>query len=582
MKTITTLSLLVNLALAAAPPARAAESAADLVVVNGKVLTVDSRFSTAEAAAIRDGVFVLVGSNAEARKLVGDKTRVIDAQGKTAVPGLLESHVHATGVARAEAFQPFVQLGSIAEIQEWVRQKAALTPEGTWIQLPRADLTRIRERRLPTREELDAATTRHPEFFNWQYASHQVQILNTAALRAANVTRDTPAPSGGKIAKDAAGEPTGRLENAGALTASYLRPKPPSEEKVLNSLVEVLHHYNAIGITSINERNTNVQGFRLYEKLKQQGRLSVRATVTIGLRSDGSVAGTEQFIKALPFHFGDGDEWLRVGPLKIGVDGGILYGTAYLRELYGAQAAPLYGLTDLQYRGILSLSPDKVHTLIKTGHRLGWQMCSHVTGDSGVDLVLDAVEAANRDQPIKDRRYTLIHAYFSNPDTARRAAELGVCVDTQPVWYYKDGDALATALGGHRLRSFIGLHERLQAGVNVAINSDHVFGVDPNRSLNTYNPFLTMNTAITRKTESGLVVGPEQSVSREEALRMMTIDAAYLSVDEKRKGSVELGKLGDLDILSEDFLTCPADRIKDIQVLATVVGGRVVYEAKGT
>src|SRR5262249_25791171 len=149
----------------------------------------------AEAVAIRDGLFVLVGPNAEVRKLVGDKTRVIDAQGKTVVPGLIESHVHATGVARAEAVQPFVQLGSIAEIQEWVRQKAAATTDGTWIQLPRADLTRIRERRLPTREELDAASTKHPVVFNWQYASHQVQILNTAALQAAKITRDTRAPS---------------------------------------------------------------------------------------------------------------------------------------------------------------------------------------------------------------------------------------------------------------------------------------------------------------------------------------------------------------------------------------------------
>src|SRR5439155_19409146 len=144
-------------------------------------------------------------------------------------------------------------------------------------------------------------------------------------------------------------------------------------------------------------------------------------------------------IQALPFRFGDGDDWVRVGPLKIGVDGGILYGTAYMREPYGQHAASLYGFTDPDHRGVLSLGADKIRDMIRTGHRLGWQMCSHVTGDAGVDLVLDAVEAAGQDRPITDRRYTLIHAYFPNSDAARRAAALGVCVDTQPAWYYKDG-----------------------------------------------------------------------------------------------------------------------------------------------
>ena len=341
----------------------------------------------------------------------------------------------------------------------------------------------------------------------------------------------------------------------------------------------MLHRYNRIGITSIMERNSNPDGYHSYQKLKQQGRLTVRVNVTIGLRSDGTVEGTEKVIQAFPFRPGDGDDWVRVGPLKIGVDGGILYGTAYLREPYGPQAAALYGLTDPDYRGTLSLTADKVRNMIRTGHRLGWPMCSHVTGDAGVDLVLDAVEAANRDQPIKDRRYTLIHAYFPNPDAVRRAAALGVCVDTQPAWYYKDGDALAPALGEDRMKHFIGLADWLRGGVKVAINSDHMFGLDPNLSLNPYNPFLAMGTAVTRKTEAGQVIAPEQKVAREDALRMMTINAAYLSFDETKKGSIEVGKLGDLAVLSDDLLTCDPDRIKEIQVLATVVGGKVVYEA---
>jgi predicted amidohydrolase YtcJ len=581
MKFLPRLCLIAFSLLAAIPSLRAAEGPpADLVVLNGKVLTVDARFSTAEAVAVRDGVFVLVGSNADAKKLIGAKTRVLDAGGKSVVPGLIETHVHATGVARAETVQPFVQLGSIAEMQEWVRRQAATTPAGEWIRLPRADLTRIRERRLPTRAELDAATTQHPVLFNWQYAQHQVQVLNTLGLKTAQITRDTPDPKGGKIVKDAQGEPTGRIEEPRGLTAKFMMRRSPSEAEYLQMLEDVLHHYNAIGITSINERNSNVEGYRTYEKLKKDGRLTVRATVTLGLRSDGTLAGTEKVIQALPVRFGDGDDWVRVGPLKVAVDGGILYGTAYMRDPYGEAAVPLYGLTDPNFRGALQRSPEEVKNMIRAGHRLGWQMCSHVTGDAGVDVVLDAVEAANRDAPIKERRYTLIHAYFPNASAVRRAAELGVCVDTQPAWFYKDGDALAVALGGERLRHFIGVGEWLRGGVKVALNSDHMFGVDPNRSLNPYNPFLAMYTAITRKTESGLVLGPEQRISREDALRLTTIDAAYQSFDEKRKGSIEVGKLGDLAVLTEDFLTCPEERLKDIQVQATVVGGKVVYAAK--
>jgi predicted amidohydrolase YtcJ len=157
---------------------------------------------------------------------------------------------------------------------------------------------------------------------------------------------------------------------------------------------------------------------------------------------------------------------------------------------------------------------------------------------------------------------------------------LGVCVDTQPAWYYKDADAIVTALGERRVKNFIGLNDWLRGGVKVAINTDHMNGVDPNHALNPFNPFLTMGIAVTRQTEGGQVIGAEQRIGRADALRMMTINAAYLSFDEKRKGSIEVGKLGDLAVLTDDFMACDEGRIKDLQVAATVVGGRVVYERK--
>jgi predicted amidohydrolase YtcJ len=270
-----------------------------------------------------------------------------------------------------------------------------------------------------------------------------------------------------------------------------------------------------------------------------------------------------------------------VGPLKVVADGGILAGTAYMREPYGAQAASLYGLDDPGYRGFLTLPPEKIRNIMRTGHRLGWQMCAHVTGDAGVDAVLDAFEAADADRSIRDRRFTLIHAYFPTPEVALRAARLGVAVDTQPAWYYKDADALLPALGEARLRPFIGLSVWLRAGVKVALNTDHMFGLDPDASMNPYNPFLTMYVAVTRRTQGGAVIGPEHAVSREDALRMMTVNAAWLSFEERRKGSIEAGKLADFAILSDDFMACPAERIKDIRAVLTVLGGQVVYDRAG-
>ena len=565
------LALVLGLSSAAWP----ATAPADLVVLNGKVLTVDAAFRVAEAAAIRDGVFVLVGTNEQARTLVGAHTRVVDAGGRTVIPGLIDSHVHALGVAESEARGAFRDLRTIAEILAFVREKAAAVPDGQWVFSPRVFPTRVAERRLPTRAELDEAAPRHPVVVDAAYAF----MVNSAALKAAGIGPDTPSPPGGAIVKDGQGAPTGLLRNVGSLLDRYRAAGRP--EQLLPALEEVHRHYNAVGITSVIERAADLAGYRAYAQLHEQGRQRVRATVTLRVDSDGTVEGTEAFIRSLGLRFGDGDDRLRVGPLKVFADGGILAGTAFMREPYGPAAASLYGVADPSYRGFLTIPADKIRNIMRTGHRMGWQMCAHVTGDAGVDAVLDAFEAADADRSIRDRRFTLIHAYFPTPDVARRAAALGVAVDTQPAWYYKDADALLPALGEPRLRPFLGLAEWLRAGVKVVLNTDHMFGVDPDHSLNPYNPFLTLATAVTRRTEGGQVIGPEQAISREDALRLMTANAAWLSFEETRKGSIEVGKLGDLAVLSDDYLACPPERIKEIRALVTVLGGTVVYEAQG-
>lgn len=559
------------LAAAIASAAVLRQSPADLVILNGKIVTLDPASRIVDAVAIRDGRFVAVGEAAQVRPLIGNRTRTIDAQGRTVIPGLIDTHVHALGVAATEARQPFEDLRSVDEMQAWIRRQAARSPDGTWIWTPRVFPTRIKERRFPTRAELDAAAPRHPVAVDGAYAL----MLNTAAIRAAGIASTTTDPPGGAIVKGPDGEPTGLLRNVGTLLSRFM---PRGGGVPLDTLERVHKKYGEAGITSVIERGADLEGYRAYRDLHRQSRLHVRATVTLRVASDGSVADTERFIRSLPVVYGEGDDRLRVGPLKVIADGGILAGTAFMRSPYGDRAAALYGVTDPGYRGFLTLTPDKLQAIIRTGHRLGWQMSAHVTGDAGVDAVLDAVEAANADASIGEKRFTLIHAYFPHADTARRARRLGVLVDTQPAWYYKDADALLPALGAGRVDAFIGLRTWLDGGVTVAINTDHMFGLDPNRSMNPYNPFLTMYVAVTRRTEGGQVIGESQSVSREQALRMMTIDAARFSFEETRKGSIEQGKLGDLVVLSDDLLTCPPDRIRGIQAFVTVVGGAVVHE----
>ena len=550
-------------------------AAADLVIVGGKVVTVDRAFRVAQAVAVRNGRIDLIGTSEDVRARVGPATRVIDAGGRTVIPGLIDSHVHALGAAPTEARAPFRTLTSVHELQEWLRAEAARTPAPAWVWSPRVYPTRLREGRFPTRQELDAAVPDRPAVADGAYAF----VLNSAALAAAGLSASTPDSPGMAIVRDGSGAPTGLLRNAGALLAKY---RGRASADVPLDQVEALHRaYLATGITSIIERGGTPDGYRAYERLRRAGRLHLRATVTLHLGTGLAADDAVRVIEALPLRFGEGDDRLKVGPLKIAVDGGILLGTSYMREPYGPASRALYGDQGSEYRGVPSMSPAAIRAVMMAGHARGWQMTAHVTGDAGVDEVLDAFEAAQRAHPRADPRHTLIHAYFPTPAVAARVAALGVLVDTQPAWFYEDVDALLGALGPARLSRFIGVKTWRDAGVRVAINTDHMFGADRDTAMNPFNPFLTMATAVTRRTRSGQVVGAAEAVSREEALRMMTIDAAALSFDESQRGSIEVGKLADLAILSEDVLTVPADRIRHVTADVTIVGGEVVHTRGG-
>ncbi|MEO2020182.1 MAG: amidohydrolase, partial [Pirellulaceae bacterium] len=569
------LSLATLFALALLLPVTLEAQKADLVFINANILTVDQKFSHATALAIKDGTILAVGSNNDILKLAGPKTRQIQLNGATVLPGLIETHVHALGVGLSARQRTYVELNSIAELQNWLRREAKLHPVGTWIRIPRADITRLKERRHPTPAELDAACTTHPVLFN----AARKNVLNTLGFRLLGITDQTQVLDGGKVIRDARGK--ARMIAGGDTTIrKFFPPADVTEQQRQESLISVHRRYNQVGITSVFERANNKAGYQLYQQLQRSGKLTVRSTHTIRqqFRSADQVAS---FTKSSGLLTGQGDDWVRVGPLKITVDGGIHWGTTHLREPYGPRRIRFYaleGIQDPSWQGSSRYTVNLMRDIFREGHKLGWQMCCHVTGDAGVDSVLQALSLADADFPLADRRFTLTHAYFPALDSIALARRLGVCVDTQSYLYYRDSEAIASVYGPRWADRFIGLGDWIRGSIPTAINSDHMIGMDPDHAMNSYNPFLLMQIAVSRLNDAGNIHGRHQRISRQQALRCYTSSAAYLGFEEDRKGSLEAGKLADLIVIDRDYQSCPVDQIKDIRVLQTMVNGKFVYE----
>lgn len=550
-----------------------AQEVPDVIYYNASIITMSPSQPTAQAIAIRGDRFLLVGSNAEVLKTAGPRTNKIDVAGRCIVPGIIETHVHPIGAALSEIDGPIPVLHSIAEIQHYIVTQAAQLPADRLIFVPKVYSTRLTDHRYPTRYELDEAAPKREAMVDNGYAS----VLNSALLAKLEITRDTPQPANGRIVKDQHGEPTGLILGAPQLLGKLRASRPFGAKDRLWGLKNMLQHYNAVGITSIIDRGEGPEGFRAYQTLREKGELTARSYVTYLIQAQGTPAQVRQEIERIPFITGWGDNWLRSGSLKTIIDGGILIGTAYLREPYGPHTQ-IYGFVEPDYRGVLQVPRENVFEMAKVADELGWQMTSHTTGGGATDLLLDAYEAADRIQPILGRRFTITHGNFPNRSAIERAKKLGVAFDVQPAWLYLDGPVIKDVFGPERMKDFEPLRSLFDAGIVVGGGSDHMIRFDPRLATNPYHPFLGMWIAITRKMIDGDVLNPEQRISRMEALKMWTWNGAYLTFEEKEKGSIEPGKLADLTVISKDYSKCPEDEIKDIEALRTVVGGKIVYD----
>ena len=550
-------------------------SLADTILLDGKILTMDSKSRVVAAVAIRDGRIVAVGADEQILKLANEKTRVVQLGGKTVIPGIIAAHCHAVGVARNALEQPHAELLSIAEVQDWIRRRAKSTPLGRWIRSPRADITRLKERRHPTPAELDAACTTHPVIFT----AARKSAMNTLGLRTVGVTAKSTSIPGGELVYDDDGN-VRLISGANSHLRSFM-PRPVfTHAQVQESLRNVHRHYNSVGITSIFERAGNMDDYLRYRELRSQGVLTVRMTQTFrsGFRTAEDVA---TYTKRLGLKTGDGDDWVRAGPLKITVDGGIHWGNTFLREDYGVKRVKFYSHRDPKYRGDIRYTVPQMAEIFAEGQRLGWQWCCHVTGDAGVDTVLDALEKVHREHPdIAAKRFSLTHAYFPATDAVARASRFGVCVDTQPSLYFKDSAAIAEIYGRNWAARFIGLGDWIRGGVPTAIAGDHMMGLDPNHAMNAYNPFLMLQVAVARRNREGDIYGSHQKIDRLQALRCLTTTPAYLAFQETQKGSLEKGKLADLVILNRDYLTCPEGEIAKLKVVRTMLNGQFVFDSK--
>lgn len=556
--------------------ALSAAQPADIVYWNGKIITMWDARPVAEALAIRGNRFLAVGTNQEVLAAAGPSTKKVDLRGRTVVPGLIDSHTHPSGAALSEQDGPVPVMNSIAEVQEYIRQQAARLPADRLIFVPKVYATRLKERRYPTRYDLDAATSGRPVMADNGYAS----VLNSFLLAKLGITRDTPEPSNGKIIKDERGEPTGLILGAPQLLGPLRRSRPRTHRDLVWAIESMQKKYNEAGLTSTIDRGQGPEGFRAYQELRRQGKLAVRTYVTYSISAQGTPAQVREEIRRIPFVTGWGDEWVRVGSIKTVLDGGILIGTALLREPYGLNTQ-VYGYKDPDYRGVQSVPKENLFEMARTANELGWQMTAHTAGGGATDLLLDAYEAADRKSPIRDRRFTISHVNFPNEQARRRAKKLGVLFDCQPAWHHFDGPALKDVFGPSRMSHFLPFRSLFDEGVIVAGGSDHMIRFDSRNAINPYHPFFGMWMTITRRAADGSVLNPEQCIRREEALKMWTLNAAYLSFEEKIKGSIEPGKLADFVVISKDYLTCPVDEIKDIEALETVVDGKVVVRRAG-
>ena len=555
-------ALLLALASACAP----APEPVDLVLLGGRIVTLDEDRPEAEALAARDGRIVAVGAADEVRRLIGDATEVVEMpEGALAVPGLVEGHGHFLSLGRSLQELDLRDATSWDEVVGRVAEAVATTPEGAWIvgrgwhqekwQSPPDDVVGG----MPTHRLLSQAAPDNPVLLT--HASGHAAIANRRAMELAGIGALTADPAGGEIVRGARGEPTGLLretaeELVGELAATTVEDETFARTVRLAS-AECLRH----GVTSFQDAGTSVRDVERLRRLGAPEQLGVRVWIMLS-GEDGVLAGSLPTLDR-----GAAAAFVQVGGIKRWVDGALGSHGAWLLEPYSDMPST---------SGLNIVSADELRSTAELALEHDLQLCSHAIGDRANRVTLDVYEEAlARSERGGELRWRVEHAQHLHPADIPRFEELGVVAAMQPVHCTSDGPWVVARLGEERAEGGAYVwRDLLDSGAVIAAGTD--VPVEP------IDPMATFHAAITRQMDGGEAFYPSQSMTREEALRAMTLDAAWAAFQEDVKGSLEVGKLADVTVLDRDILEVPAEEIRDTRVLATIVGGRVAYGAPGS
>lgn len=550
--------LLVVLSLTLAVCAAQSQPAADLIVTNAKVWTVDADRAKAQAVAVLGDRIVAVGSNADIGAWRGPHTKVIDAGGKMLVPGFNDAHVHfVSGGMQLDS----VELNDVTGPEEFVRriaERAKKTPKGEWIQGGDWDETKWPGETLPTKEMIDPVTPDNPVFVS-RYDGHSA-LANSAALKLAGVTAQTPDPPGGAIVRDARGNPTGDLKDAACDLVFKVIP-PLSHDQRIRVVRRALEHAASLGVTSVQNMDPEYADIAAYAELLQSGELTTRiyAAPLITQVDDQVKIGVRHAF---------GGPYLRIGALKAFADGSLGSRTAYFFEPF---------LDEPGNRGMLS---DEMQSLSLMRERMmkadaaGLQICTHAIGDQGISIILDLYADVAKAHPGVDRRFRIEHAQHMAAKDFARFAQLAVIASVQPYHAIDDGRWAEERIGHDRASRTYAFRTFLDHGVRLAFGTD--WEVAP------LNPMLGIYAAVTRATLDGKNPNgwfPEQKLTVEEAVQAYTMGSAFAEFQEKEKGSITTGKLADMVLLSDDIFSIDPTQIRDVKVLKTIVGGKVIWDS---
>ena len=533
---------------------------ADLILRGGRVITVDASWRIAEGVAIRGGRFVAIGDNAAVDALRGPQTQVVELGGRTVVPGLIDSHLHQLFAAINSPAVQLLATRNVAEVQEAIAARVAKTQPGQWVVASSGwHESILAEGRMPTRWELDKVSPNNPVFI--PRGGHVVTV-NSAALQLAGITKDTPDPEGGVIVRDpATGEATGvLLETAATLVRKVL---PPPSGNLRDLMKATMSELNSYGIVSVVEPGVDERQIALYRALDDAGEMTIRTDVLYRAMRKTEVEKGIAAIKAQK-----NSDMLRFVGIKFPLDGGVEGARMYspFRIVPGEQPDP-------NYRGVLLLPPGKEDEYVE-GLKLiaaaGLQAQTHAVGDETIDVIVRSYERVNREIPIRPLRWTIMHIFHPRDAAIAKMAEIGIMATAQdhPVLL---GHNQVRWWGDERAADAIPIRKLIDRGILVGGGTDGpVVPVDP---------FLSMWWMTTRQVLKGYVLGKEHAITPKEALTLYTINNARVMGVEAERGSIEVGKLADLAVLSQDILAVPPDAIRDTKALLTTVGGKIVHRA---